>query len=85
MYDGQDSLSMGYLEGLYQTYLQDANLVSEEWRRYFADHALVQRPHVEPRTEPGTASPADAFTAVEDAATPRRICDWPACRSAPIC
>ena len=69
MYDGQDSLSMGYLEGLYQTYLQDANLVSEEWRRYFADHALVQRPHVEPRTEPGTASPADAFTAVEDAAT----------------
>lgn len=35
MHDGQDSLSLSYLEGLYQTYLQDAGRVPEQWRRYF--------------------------------------------------
>jgi len=41
MYDGQDALSLNYLEGLYQAYLQDANQVSEDWRRYFAGQATA--------------------------------------------
>ena len=39
MHDEQSSLSLDYLEGLYQTYLRDADQVSDDWRRYFSGQA----------------------------------------------
>ena len=45
MHDGQYPLSLGYVETLYQAYLQDANRVSNEWREYFAKQASVPRAH----------------------------------------
>jgi 2-oxoglutarate dehydrogenase complex dehydrogenase (E1) component-like enzyme len=48
MCDGQYPLSLGYLETLYQVYLQDANRVSNEWREYFATQASVPRAPADP-------------------------------------
>mgnify|MGYP005847425017 CR=1 FL=1 len=56
MHHGQDSLSLGYLEELYQAYLQGGDQIPEQWRRYFADLAVVQRPEAEAGGESGAVS-----------------------------
>lgn len=62
MYDGQDSLSLSYLEGLYQAYLLDAERVPEDWRRYFDAQATAVAGQAAPLPEatPGTRPTAAA-------------------------
>ena len=69
MCDGQYPLSLGYLETLYQAYLQDANRVSNEWREYFAKHASVPRVPADPLAGSATIGLGGSDTTADGATT----------------
>ena len=72
MHDGQYPMSLGYVETLYRSFLQDADSVSGEWRSYFTKQASVLRAQAGAPPESGavgTAAPdvrADGDTTRDD-------------------